>query len=65
MWPRFVSSAIGEMFRRKLILELPRLTSASPEIAPASIKAVESGGICAAVVIGGTGSCLPALSGGV
>ncbi|VVB00275.1 unnamed protein product [Arabis nemorensis] len=58
-------SAIGEMFRRRLILDLPRTTLASTDIAPVSIVAVESGGICAAAVIGGTGSCLPALSGGV
>lgn len=58
-------SAIGEMFRRRLVLDLPRVTSAAPELAPASIAAVDGGVVCAAVVIGGTGSCLPALSGGV
>ncbi|CAH2036637.1 unnamed protein product [Thlaspi arvense] len=57
-------SAIGEMFRRRLILDLPRaVTSASPS--PMNIPAVDGGAICAAAVIGGAGSCLPALSGGV
>ncbi|ESQ30006.1 hypothetical protein EUTSA_v10011952mg [Eutrema salsugineum] len=57
-------SAIGEMFRRRLItLDLPRVvTSESPS--PRSIPAVDGEAICAAAVIGGNGSCLPALSGG-
>ncbi|CAN7083695.1 unnamed protein product [Brassica oleracea var. botrytis] len=57
-------SAIGEMFRRRLVLGLPRVvTSALPS--PRSVPAVDGGVICAAAVIGGAGSCLPALSGGV
>lgn len=57
-------SAIGEMFRRRLVLGLPRVvTSALPP--PRSVPAVDGGVICAAAVIGGAGSCLPALSGGV
>lgn len=57
-------SAIGEMFRRRLVLGLPRVvTSALPSLR--SVPAVDSGVICAAAVIGGAGSCLPALSGGV
>ncbi|CAH8306137.1 unnamed protein product [Eruca vesicaria subsp. sativa] len=56
-------SAIGEMFRRRLVLGLPRvLTSASQS--PRSVPAADGGVICAAAVIGGAGSCLPALSGG-
>ncbi|KAF8090961.1 hypothetical protein N665_0460s0004 [Sinapis alba] len=56
-------SAIGEMFRRRLVLGLPRVVaSASPS--PRSVPVVDGGVVCAAAVIGGAGSCLPALSGG-
>ncbi|KAL0696485.1 hypothetical protein Bca4012_063665 [Brassica carinata] len=56
--------AIGEMFRRRLVLGLPRImASALPS--PRSVPAVDGGVVCAAAVIGGAGSCLPALSGGV
>lgn len=58
-------SAIGEMFRRRLVLNLPRvLTSAAPA-SPRSISVVDGGDICATAVLGGAGSSLPALSGGV
>ncbi|KAL1218918.1 hypothetical protein V5N11_010802 [Cardamine amara subsp. amara] len=54
-------SAIGEMFRTRIMV----VTSASSPAAPVSIKTVDGGAICAAMVIGGNGSCLHALSGGV
>ena len=57
-------SAIGEMFRGRLVLGLPRVV-ASALPSPRSVPAVDGGVVCAAAVIGGAGSCLPALSGGV
>ncbi|XP_006304272.2 uncharacterized protein LOC17900890 [Capsella rubella] len=53
-------SAIGEMFRRRLILNLPMVVTSAATASPRSIP--EGGEICAAAVIGG--SCLAALSGG-
>ncbi|XP_010462313.1 PREDICTED: uncharacterized protein LOC104742928 [Camelina sativa] len=59
-------SAIGEMFRRRLILNLPPsvVASGATTASPRSVAAIEGGEICAAAVIDGGGSCLPALSGG-
>ncbi|XP_010501073.1 PREDICTED: uncharacterized protein LOC104778344 [Camelina sativa] len=59
-------SVIGEMFRRRLILNLPPsvVASGATTASPRSAAAIEGGEICAAAVIGGGGSCLPALSGG-
>ncbi|CAL9218909.1 unnamed protein product [Arabidopsis halleri] len=55
-------SAIGEIFRRRLILNLPRVVTSAELLLPT----VDGGEVCATAVIGGagTGSCLPALSGG-
>lgn len=58
-------SAIGEMFRRRLVLGLPRVVASAALPSPRSVPAVDGGVVCAAAVIGGAGSCLPALSGGV
>ncbi|KAJ0242365.1 hypothetical protein HA466_0208410 [Hirschfeldia incana] len=57
-------SAIGEMFRRRLVLGLPRVV-ASALPSPRSVPVVDGGVICATAVIGGAGSCVPALSSGV
>lgn len=56
-------SAIGEMFRRRIV-GLTRAVTAAAAPSPMIVPAVEGGAICAAAVIGGAGSCLPALSGG-
>lgn len=53
-------SEIGEMFRRRIV----GLTSAAAPLSPMIIPTVDGGAICAAAVIGGAVSCLPALSGG-
>jgi len=57
-------SAIGEMFRRRIVGLTSALTSAAAPLSPMIIPAVDGGAICAAAVIGGAVSCLPALSGG-
>ncbi|KAG7600542.1 hypothetical protein ISN44_As06g046360 [Arabidopsis suecica] len=56
-------SVVGEIFRRRLILNLPSVVT-SAELLPPT---VDGGEVCATAAIGGagTGSCLPALSGGV
>jgi len=53
--------AIGEIFRRRLILNLPSVLTSAASLPPA----VDGGEVCGTAVIGGAGSCLPALSGGV